>query len=248
MSDVTIGVDSGTARLQAVTQRAATACPVQNKLLRRLFWLRTWSAQRLVLFRVPSALNPADPMSRANSFPRFPQAMREADFRRLRWENSNQPYQAYQETIPQVKLEHMTNVEPSFVLYALLLDPGCCLRAHIILIKLVEPGGKKRIATSRMKRSRILILHHGRCGPVHNGAACALMTVRRHPIITSARAGEWAPSEIASGCGGRSAAEGAASGAGATRRNPTFNTSSNSVSTAPCAPCTHIRSPGFRVE
>ena len=38
----------------------------------------------------------------------------------------------------------MTNVEPSFVLYALLLDPGCCLRAHIILIELVEPEEKKR--------------------------------------------------------------------------------------------------------
>ena len=48
------------------------------------------------------------------------------------------------ETVPQVKLEHMINVEPSFVLYALLLDPGCCMRAHIILIELVEPEGKKR--------------------------------------------------------------------------------------------------------
>ena len=38
----------------------------------------------------------------------------------------------------------MINVEPSFVLYALLLDPSCCLRAHIILIKLVELEGKKK--------------------------------------------------------------------------------------------------------
>jgi hypothetical protein len=37
----------------------------------------------------------------------------------------------------------MTNVEPSFVLYALLLDPGCCLRAHIVLIELIEPEKKK---------------------------------------------------------------------------------------------------------
>ena len=37
----------------------------------------------------------------------------------------------------------MTNAEPSFVLYALLLDPGCCLRAHFVLIELVEPGQKK---------------------------------------------------------------------------------------------------------
>ena len=47
-----------------------------------------------------------------------------------------------EETVPQVKLEQMTNVEPSFVLYALLLDPGCCLRAHITLIELVEPEEK----------------------------------------------------------------------------------------------------------
>ena len=94
MSDVTIGVNSDTARMQALSERAATACPVQNKLLRRLFWPRVWSAQRLVLFRVPLTLNPADPMSRANGFPSFPQAMREADLRRLRWENSDQPYQA----------------------------------------------------------------------------------------------------------------------------------------------------------
>ena len=37
----------------------------------------------------------------------------------------------------------MPNVEPSFVLYALLLEPGGCLRAHITLFELVEPEGKK---------------------------------------------------------------------------------------------------------
>ena len=40
-------------------------------------------------------------------------------------------------------MEHMPNVEPSFVLYALLLEPGGCLRAHITLFELVEPEGKK---------------------------------------------------------------------------------------------------------
>ena len=40
----------------------------------------------------------------------------------------------------------MMHVEPSFVLYALLLDPGCCLRARTALIEPVEPvepEGKK---------------------------------------------------------------------------------------------------------
>ena len=41
----------------------------------------------------------------------------------------------------------MTNVEPSFVLYALFLDLGCCLRAYIILIELVEPGKKNQLAS-----------------------------------------------------------------------------------------------------
>ena len=46
-------------------------------------------------------------------------------------------------TSPKILL--LTVLEPSFVLYALLLDPGCCLRAHIILIELVEPERKKKL-------------------------------------------------------------------------------------------------------
>ena len=63
-------------------------------------------------------------------------------------------------------------MEPSFVLCALLLDPGCCLRAHIILIELVEPEEKKyytgeptttRCNTDGSKR-------HGRAGGgIYNG-------------------------------------------------------------------------------
>ena len=37
----------------------------------------------------------------------------------------------------------MLNVEPSFVLYALLVEPGGCLRARITRFELVEPGQKK---------------------------------------------------------------------------------------------------------
>ena len=39
----------------------------------------------------------------------------------------------------------MPNVEPSFVLYALLLEPGGCLRARITLFELVEPEQKKKV-------------------------------------------------------------------------------------------------------
>ena len=49
-----------------------------------------------------------------------------------------------QRLLPKVKLELMLNVEPSFVLYALLLDPGGCLRARITLFELVEPGQMKK--------------------------------------------------------------------------------------------------------
>ena len=46
--------------------------------------------------------------------------------------------------VPQVRLGPMTHVEPSFVLYALLRDPGCCLRAHTVLIEPVEPVEPER--------------------------------------------------------------------------------------------------------
>ena len=38
----------------------------------------------------------------------------------------------------------MMHVEPSFVLYALLLDPGCCLRAHTVLSGTVELLSQKK--------------------------------------------------------------------------------------------------------
>ena len=41
----------------------------------------------------------------------------------------------------------MMHVEPSFVLYALLLDPGCCLRAHTVLSGTVEPVNKQQSNT-----------------------------------------------------------------------------------------------------
>ena len=38
----------------------------QQRMLRRLFWLRCWSSTSINSFRVSSALNPADPLSREN--------------------------------------------------------------------------------------------------------------------------------------------------------------------------------------
>ena len=55
----------------------------------------------------------------------------------------------------------MPNVEHSFVLYALLLEPGGCPRVHITLFELVEPGPKKKkkvgdCGWSRCPRNRVL--------------------------------------------------------------------------------------------
>ena len=38
----------------------------------------------------------------------------------------------------------MMHVKPLFVLYALLLDPSCCPRAHTVLSGTVEPVLKKK--------------------------------------------------------------------------------------------------------
>ena len=93
---VCLGVDNDTARQQALQQEATTHCTVQNRLLRRLFWLRLWSGIRMVLFRVTSTENPADPMSRVHSFPSVAQAMKGADERLALWKASTVPYKHIQ--------------------------------------------------------------------------------------------------------------------------------------------------------
>ena len=53
----------------------------------------------------------------------------------------------------------MVRVEPSFVLYALFLDPGCCPRAHTVLIRTVGPvepaKNKKSPASTTLKRTSV---------------------------------------------------------------------------------------------
>ena len=50
----------------------------------------------------------------------------------------------------------MPNVEHSFVLYALLLEPGGCLRAHIPLFELVEPE-KKKVSPQLCSKCRLSV-------------------------------------------------------------------------------------------
>ena len=64
LRSVAVGIDNEAVRVQSASLRASTDCPVQLRLLRRIFWLRAWSGLQLSVFRVPSAVNPADPLSR----------------------------------------------------------------------------------------------------------------------------------------------------------------------------------------
>ena len=51
----------------SVAGTSAGHCAAQQRTLRRLFWLRGWSGVQVNVFRVPSADNPANPLSRLPS-------------------------------------------------------------------------------------------------------------------------------------------------------------------------------------
>ena len=76
-----VGTDSEVARHQVVKGHASSSLLVQQRILRRIFWLRSWSRCSVGIFRVPSPQNPADPHSRLHSFPSRQAAAREADER-----------------------------------------------------------------------------------------------------------------------------------------------------------------------
>ena len=65
---VHIGSDSNVARAQINSLRACVCAGPQQRILRRLFWLRCWSGCSISSFRVRSAINPADPLSRVVNF------------------------------------------------------------------------------------------------------------------------------------------------------------------------------------
>ena len=92
LGTVCIGGDSDTATQQVLQQRATTNCAVQNRILRRMFWLRLWSGLKVVPFHVACAINPADPMSRLSSFPSRGHAVREAHARTVSWQGCEKPF------------------------------------------------------------------------------------------------------------------------------------------------------------
>ena len=67
-ASVRIGSDSNVARSQINALRASVGYAAQQHILRRLFWLRCWSSTSISSFKVSSALNPADPLSRETCF------------------------------------------------------------------------------------------------------------------------------------------------------------------------------------
>lgn len=87
-----VGSDSDVGRHQTLRGKASVQLTSQQRILRSLFWLRLWSGLSLELFRVPSGLNPADPLSRINSFKSASHARREADTRKSNWSKSPNPF------------------------------------------------------------------------------------------------------------------------------------------------------------
>ena len=85
---IRVGSDSNVARSQINALRASVHANSQQRILRRLFWLRCWSTVSVESFRVPSFLNAADPLSRETGFQSRKQAIAEAARRREMWERA----------------------------------------------------------------------------------------------------------------------------------------------------------------
>ena len=86
-----IGVGIDTARYQALRQRATTQCPVQNRLLRRLFWLCLCGAASRWFFS--ACTQPKTRHTRyLSSFPSMATAIKEADTRQFSSSSCAQPY------------------------------------------------------------------------------------------------------------------------------------------------------------
>ena len=82
---VAVGVDNDAARALLSALSPSVACVSQQRMLRRMFWLRAWSHVEPSFFRVASALNPADPLSRIHDFPRWTHVTAAAERRRKSW-------------------------------------------------------------------------------------------------------------------------------------------------------------------
>ena len=97
---VAVGSDSMVARSQVLGLRCGMSLPVQNRILRQLFWWRRWSRVRLAVFYVPSDKNPADPQSRRPRFVDREACMRAADDRYVVWKALQRPFPYFRSGAP----------------------------------------------------------------------------------------------------------------------------------------------------
>ena len=89
-----LGFDSFVARAQATSLRASTVLQVQQRILRRFFWPRSWSRLVMTIFWVSSELNLADPASCAFDFRSSHEIRRSANKRFRCWQSAQEPFYA----------------------------------------------------------------------------------------------------------------------------------------------------------
>jgi len=89
---VMIGTDSEVGRFQVLRTHAASSLGAQQRILRRMFWLRSWSGYSVGVFRVGTRYNPADPLSRVHEVGGKKAAKERANGRVQEWRNLTDPY------------------------------------------------------------------------------------------------------------------------------------------------------------
>ena len=97
---VAVGSDSLVARSQVLGLRCGTSLPVQNRILRQLFWWRRWSRVQLAVFYVPSDKNPADPPSRRPRFVDREACRTAAGDRYVVWKELQRPFPYFGSVAP----------------------------------------------------------------------------------------------------------------------------------------------------
>ena len=95
-----LGSDSLVVRAQATSLRASTELHVQQCILRRFFWFRSWSRLVVTVFWVSTNVNPVDPASRVFDFRSCHEIRRNADRRFRAWKSSQEPFYASTQVPP----------------------------------------------------------------------------------------------------------------------------------------------------
>ena len=100
LHSVAVSIDKDAVHLQSASLRASTSSPVQLRLLRRIFWLQECSGLQVTVFWVPSAFNPADPLSRRHQLPSRASMLALAEQHRMAWGESDLPFDGLRQSAP----------------------------------------------------------------------------------------------------------------------------------------------------